>query len=73
MLVNTWWSDNSIELVEIDGELYALYGWNGEKYINCWKCIDRFSAVDEATEYEIVPIYKKGSNEDVEVAGYKIV
>ena len=28
--VGYWWNDKSIELVEIDGEVYALYGWNGE-------------------------------------------
>ena len=30
----------SIEMVEVDGTIYALNGWNGEKYLDCWKCID---------------------------------
>lgn len=53
----TWWNNNDIEIVEIDGELYALNGWNGEKWVHCWKCIDRFTAAEEDAAYEIVPIY----------------
>ena len=53
----TWWNDSSIEIVRIDGELYALNGWNGEKWMHCWKCIDRFTADPDGKEYEIAPVY----------------
>lgn len=68
MIVGNWWNDDSIELIEIDGEIYALYGWNGEQYLHCWKCIDRYTAVDDGVEYEIKPIY----NEDYEIIGYEM-
>lgn len=61
-----FWSDTDIEVVEIDGALYALDGWNGEKYLHCWKCIDRFTADPDGLEYEIAPVYDwdKWSEED---------
>ena len=57
MIIGTWWSDSNIELVKINGKIYALDGWNGEKYLHCWECIDRFTAADDNAEYEIRPIY----------------
>lgn len=61
------WLDTDIDIVEIDGELYALDGWNGEKYTDCWKCIDKYTAVDDGRTYEIVPVYDMFKwNDDVE-------
>ena len=57
MIIGTWWSDSNIELVKINGKIYALDGWNGEKYLHCWECIDRFTVADDNAEYEISPIY----------------
>lgn len=62
-----WWNDREIEIVEINGELYALDGWNGECYLHCWKCLDQFTADPEDEEYEIRPIYgepDEDGNED---------
>ena len=37
--VGNWWNDRSIEMVELsDGKVYALSGWNGEEYTECWMC-----------------------------------
>lgn len=69
MIIDTWWSDNSIELAEIDEKIYALYGWNGEKYLCCWKCIDRYEAIDDGIEYEIEPIYSC----DGEIIRYEVI
>ena len=55
--MNTWWNDSTIEVVEIDGALYALNGWNGEKWTECWKCIDRFTVDPDDRKYEIAPVY----------------
>ena len=65
--VGNWWNDKGIELVEIDGETFALNGWNGETYLKCWKCLgeDLMDASEE--EYQITPIY-----EDEEIAGYEV-
>ena len=51
------WAGSDIDVVEIDGSFYALDGWNGEKYLHCWKCIDRFTAAPDGEEYEIRPVY----------------
>lgn len=67
MIIGTWWSDNDIELVKINGKIYALCGWNGEKYIHCWECFDRFSIVDGNIEYEIKPIYNSDGSIDFEI------
>lgn len=55
--VGTWWSERNIDLVEIEGEVYALYGWNGESYLESWKCTgeDYMEASEE--QYEVIPIY----------------
>lgn len=65
-----WWADNSIELVKIDGEIYALYGWNGEKYYNCWKCADMFTVIETNRQFTISPIYKETTDGDFEIVDY---
>ena len=69
MIIGTWWSDNSVELAKINGKIYALDGWNGEKYLHCWECVDRYEAVDDGIDYEIEPIYSC----DGEIVGYEII
>lgn len=57
-VIGKWTDSSNIDVVEIDGSLYALDGWNGEKYGHCWKCKDRFTAdPDDDGEYEIAPVY----------------
>lgn len=68
--IGTWWSDSSIELVEIDGRIYALSGWNGEKYLHCWRCIDRFTE-DGTAEYELTPVYAEIEDE-FEIVDYTV-
>lgn len=51
------WTNTDIDIVEIDGALYALNGWNGEKYTECWRCVDRFTADPDGDTYEIAPVY----------------
>lgn len=45
--VALWWTGDNIEIYEIDGELVALYGWNGEQWTDCWRCTDRYTAADD--------------------------
>ena len=45
--VALWWTGDDIEIYEIDGELVALYGWNGEQWTDCWRCTDRYTAADD--------------------------
>lgn len=75
------WNDKNIEIVEVDGEMFALYGWNGEAYCDCWKVLDAqgLDRVEEDTEYILTPIYKgigipdeEGCYENYEVVDYSI-
>ena len=68
-----WWTGDNIEIVEIEGKLYALYGWNGETYNHCWECADRYTVIDEKTEYTIRPIYEENADGDFDIVGYEIV
>lgn len=52
-----YWLHGDIRMEYIDGDWYALNGWNGEKYLHCWKCIDEWTAYPDKKEYEIVPVY----------------
>ena len=72
--VGRWWNDSSIELIEKDGAIYALYGWNGESYIESWKCVGDHN-MDAEGKYKITPWYiQKGDNEDeFEIYNYVII
>lgn len=51
------WFESDIDVVNIDGTLYALNGWNGERWMHCWRCLDEYTAADEDCAYEIAPVY----------------
>lgn len=68
----TWWTDKSIELVEIEGTVYALNGWNGEKYLNCWECIGEDNMEASKEEYVITPILKEIEEDEFEIVRYEI-
>ncbi len=69
--VGNLWNDREIEIVEVDGEMYALYGWNGEAYYHCWKVLDEegINRADDDTEYILRPI-SKGIGEPDEDGNY---
>ena len=64
-IVDTWWNGCDIDIASIDGELFALHGWNGEKWTDCWKCIDRYTAAGDC-RYEVRPVYRFEA-EDIEL------
>lgn len=73
-IVGKLWNDASIEIVSIDGLFYALYGWNGEYYTNCWK-VDSTDGLMESADkniYCIKPIYREVIQDDFEIIGYKL-
>jgi len=72
--VGSWWSDRSIDLIETNSGVYALYGWNGEKYLDCWKCVDGDNMIASEERYVIAPVYSEELNEDdvYEIIGYKV-
>lgn len=71
--IGTWWNDNNIPLVKINGTVYALHGWNGEKYNHCWICTGKFYMDSSSEEYEIRPIYSEANEDgDTEIVGYEV-
>lgn len=56
--IGRWWNDSNIELVEIENEVYALAGWNGESYNNSWKCSGACYTEASKEKYNITPVYK---------------
>jgi len=72
-IIGTWWNDKTIPLARINGEVYALSGWNGESYGHCWKCLGEFFMDASAEEYEIEEVcLVNPDNGEVEVAGYNV-
>ena len=74
------WSNKNIEVVEIDGRWFALYGWNGEAYYNCWETDENTIAIDSDNKYEIKPIYQgigepdeDGDYDQYDIVGYEIL
>jgi hypothetical protein len=65
-----YWPD--IPMVEIDGEVYALNGWNGEKYLHCWRCTGQCYMYPSEEEYEIMPICEEISEDEWEVVDYDV-
>jgi len=70
--VGTWWNDKEIELVEIDGKVYALNGWNGEKYLDSWEVAknDYTDIINDGIA--IKPEYKEIEEDEFEIVGYTI-
>jgi len=55
--VGYWMGDtNGVEIIRIEGKFYALNGWNGTDYGNCWECKSKYEASDD-TEYTLTPVY----------------
>lgn len=71
--VGRWWNDRDIELVEIEGEVYALHGWNGESYMDSWKCIGEDERQASEEQYHITPIYKETGDDEFDVVSYKVI
>lgn len=72
--VGKWWNDKNIELVKINEKIYALHGWNGESYFNCWEVAENLiDVIDEKKEYIIKPVYKEIGEDEFELIEYEIV
>lgn len=57
-IVGRLWNNKDLEIIEQDGEMYVLYGWNGDSYCECWKVLDiqGLDRVEEDTEYTLKPV-----------------
>ena len=74
-IIGNLWNEINIEIVEIDGKMYALHGWNGEYYGHCWEVLDKHGhdKPDTDVEYSIIPIYEDGEDGDFTVIGYELI
>lgn len=57
MEIKYYWNNGDVPMVEIDERLFALHGWNGEVWLRCWECLDKWTAASEKT-FEIRPVYR---------------
>lgn len=72
-MIQEYCAKNGVNILEKDGVYYALNGWNGEKYYNCYK-VDKFGyALDEEkNDYIITPIYQITENDEFILVDYNI-
>lgn len=64
------WHDE-FDIIEKDSKKYVLHGWNGEKFVRCYRMIDKYT-IDESYKHHIIPIYKKDENENFDIVDYKV-
>jgi len=69
--VGKWWNSQEIDLIEKDGAVYALNGWNGESYTESWKCSGEHN-MDATGSYDIRPVYNQLGEDEFEVVDYEI-
>ena len=64
----------SIMIVELaSGKRYALGGWNGEEFHDCWEVDESGIAVDVKSPAMVAtPIYKQISDDEYEIIDYEI-
>ena len=72
-IVGQWWNGKNIELIEIDGIVYALNNWNGETYNNCWICSGENLMDASQEEYTIKPIYKEIAEDEYKIIDYIVI
>ena len=74
--MNTWFENKEIEVVKINGKWYALNGWNGEVYTDCWETEEpTYGTSHDVLEDNIAirPIYKEIEEDNFELVGYEVV
>jgi len=72
-IVGKWWNGGN-DLVEIEGIVYALHGWNGEAYYDCWIVSGEFLTDSSKEAYTLKPIYEiqEEEEEDCKIISYDI-
>lgn len=67
-----FWSRNpDIEMIRKDGKIYALSGWNGEEYRNCWECIGARN-LDIGEKCTMRPICEETPDGDFETVDFEM-
>lgn len=57
MIIGKWWNDSSINLIKKNKKVFALNGWNGEEFGDCWQVVGKYQTGHKG-KFIIVPIYK---------------
>jgi hypothetical protein len=70
--VGKWWNDDNIKLIKKNNRVFALYGWNGDKYYNCWECLGDHLVESGKEKFIITPIYKQIKEDNFEIIDYQI-
>lgn len=73
MNIKRLWNNKEIEVVEINGRWFALCGWNGETYLDCWETDENTFNVEDGKVYEIKPMYNQIEDDDYEVVNFEII
>lgn len=61
------WKNTSVPLVEINGTVYVLNGWDGKVFTHCW-IYNEEATIEEAKKLYIVkPVYRYQS-EGIDIA-----
>lgn len=68
----TWWNSREIELIKKDGKIYALNGWNGEEYTDCWEVGGKYETEIIKEGIYARPIYEEIDKDEYETIDYKI-
>lgn len=77
-MLKTWYG---VEVIEIDGKYFALGGWNGEWWNDCWEVVqdeelpDFFNDAGGKANIVIRPMYSdiQNENDGFDIVGYKVV
>lgn len=56
--IGYWCNDSNIELIEQGGRVFALHGWNGEAFTDCWECFGEYHNISSKEKYMVRPIYR---------------
>ena len=70
--IGYWWNNKDIELIEIDDKVYALNGWNGESFLDSWKCTGDYDMDASDERYVIKPISKENEHGEFYTEGYDV-
>lgn len=66
------YDNNEIEIISNGDKFYALYGWNGEKFYDCFEVEDKYGiATDNDEKFCFKPIYKEIDEDQYEIIGYE--
>lgn len=64
----------NIEIIEKDGKLYALHGWNGLQYLDCFT-VNKYHQWDKSLErYTMTPVWDTSSEDELDwfITDYEI-